>query len=362
MNSRRIGIQCAVYALCLAFATVAAAAPPVTTIDDQLYKADGTPFDGVLMINWKSFEGPGAANVPTNGMTIQVVDGRLFVKLIPTTTSPTAAYYSVRYVADGAVQSTEIWSIPSSETSLLVRDVRVAWPPVTDAIVAPLTEITIADVEGLTNELSARPVKGLTYVPLRTAVIGPTGALEAVAGDPEECVRVDGTTGPCGAENLGGAGFVDTEIPAGLMDGVNRTFTLAGTPDPASSLRLYRNGLLLRSGIDYAASGNAVTFEVGEQPDQGEILQASYRIDPALTNAFGFVDAETPSGLVNGLNTVFTLSAAPNPASSLLLHRNGVLQKFGVDFNVDGSTVTFDLAAVPQSGDILLAAYRTGSN
>ena len=151
-------------------------------------------------------------------------------------------------------------------------------------------------MEGLTEELSARPVKGLTFTPLRTAVIGPSGALEAATGDPDECIRVDGTPGPCGAENLGGAGFVDTEIPAGVLDGTNATFTMAGTPDPVSSLRLYRNGLLLSNGVDYTASGNAITFAAGEEPEQGDILQVSYRIDPALTEAFGFVDGETPGG------------------------------------------------------------------
>jgi hypothetical protein len=33
----------------------ALAQPPLTTIQDTLYKADGTPFNGLLIISWNSF-------------------------------------------------------------------------------------------------------------------------------------------------------------------------------------------------------------------------------------------------------------------------------------------------------------------
>jgi len=43
------------------------------------------------------------------------------------------------------------------------------------------------------------------------------------------CVRVDGSTGPCG--NTAPA-FLDNESPAGIGDGSNALFTLRATPDP----------------------------------------------------------------------------------------------------------------------------------
>ena len=42
-------------AACLAMPLFAA--PPVTTIQDTLFKADGTRFSGTLSISWTSFEG-----------------------------------------------------------------------------------------------------------------------------------------------------------------------------------------------------------------------------------------------------------------------------------------------------------------
>lgn len=246
-------------------------APPLTTIEDTLYKADGTPFDGILAISWRSFEGPGYTNVPTNSLSAQVVGGNLFIKLIPTTTAPTAAYYSVRYVSEGSVESTELWSVPQSSTPLQVRDVRIEWPP---TIPAPgqATEVLIDDVVGLRDELDIRTVKGLTYTPSRAAAIGATGELEAAVGELTDCVRVDGSSGPCGD-----ADFVDGETPSGTLNGVNTSFTLSGTPNPESSLQLYRNGLLQKDGTDYTVTGSAISFLLASVPQTGDVLVASYR-------------------------------------------------------------------------------------
>jgi hypothetical protein len=71
-----------------------------------------------------------------------------------------------------------------------------------------------------------------------------------------------------------------------------------------------------------------------------------------------FVDDETPAGTVNGTNAVFTLVNAPSPSASLVLFRNGIRQRVGVDYTISGSTITFLAVAVPQSGDILVADYR----
>src|SRR5260370_1302016 len=57
-------------------------------------------------------------------------------------------------------------------------------------------------------------------------------------------------------------------------------------------------------------------------------------------------------------NTTCKLSTMPNPASSLAVYRNGMLQQLGQDYTLNGSLVQFVAAAVPQPGDTLLASYR----
>jgi hypothetical protein len=61
---------------------------------------------------------------------------------------------------------------------------------------------------------------------------------------------------------------------------------------------------------------------------------------------------------VDGANQNFTLAGAPNPASSLALFRNGMVQKPGLDFTFSSSTVQFLGPSTPQPGDTLLASYR----
>jgi hypothetical protein len=78
-------------------------------------------------------------------------------------------------------------------------------------------------------------------------------------------------------------------------------------------------------------------------------------------NGGGFVDMETPAGLINGTNLVFTLTGTPTPESSLGLYRNGIRLSPGVDYTVSGNTITFVSGAQPMASDILRANYRTGA-
>ena len=67
----------------------------------------------------------------------------------------------------------------------------------------------------------------------------------------------------------------------------------------------------------------------------------------------------TPTGVIDSVNRVFTLPEAPDPTNSLLLFKNGLLMRAGVgnDFTLSDTTITFDNAQTPQTGDNLLASY-----
>lgn len=73
------------------------------------------------------------------------------------------------------------------------------------------------------------------------------------------------------------AHFSDDEIPTGMINGANLTFTLAGLPNPALSLRLYRNGVLLEQNVDYTLTGAVITLASTETPQTGDSLRAYYR-------------------------------------------------------------------------------------
>jgi hypothetical protein len=69
--------------------------------------------------------------------------------------------------------------------------------------------------------------------------------------------------------------FSDNEIPVGTVNGVNVTFTLNNAPNPASSLQLYKNGLLLKATVDYTLSSLTITYAVA--PANGAVHVAWYR-------------------------------------------------------------------------------------
>lgn len=152
--------------------------------------------------------------------------------------------------------------------------------------------------------------------------------------------------------------FIDGETPTGAIDGVNAAFTLSSIPSPGASLTLFRNGVeQVGAGIDYNIISNAITFIAASLPQVGDNLQAFYRsTNQTFINA-SFTDNETPVGLINGLNTVYTLASAPTPAASLQLYRNGDLMKAGgIDYTLVGLTITFVVA--PALLDTLVAYYR----
>jgi hypothetical protein len=257
------------------------AAPPLTTIRDTIYKADGTRFAGQVIIEWRSFEAADRSFIGRQRLQVSIVDGFLNVRLVPTTNAANPAYYMVRYISGSGTEFTEAWAVRPSQEALRVRDVRIA-----DPLLGPgagtggnaAGDLAIGDVDGLQAELDIRPRRGASYQPGAAAVIGATGELEAAAGNPQDCVRVDGSSGPCGGTASAVFGtFVDGETPGGAVNGSNMVFTLSQAPNPPTSLLLYRNGMLQKRGLDYELSGQTVTFVAGATPQPGDVLIASYR-------------------------------------------------------------------------------------
>lgn len=69
-----------------------------------------------------------------------------------------------------------------------------------------------------------------------------------------------------------------------------------------------------------------------------------------------FVDAETPSGSINGSNKTFTLAHTPAPATSLVVFVNGIRQKLTTHYTLSGLTLTM-VRAYPSGTDISVS-YR----
>lgn len=341
----------------LALGSQLAAQPPRTTVQDILYTANGSLFTGVVTITWITFEASDTSNISGAVTTVPIANGNLFVQLVPTTNANPAAGYAVAYNGEHRTQFAETWIVPPSTTPLRVRDVRLPPGAVTTQGPPAVTLIPISDIFGLQSALNLRLSMGPNFGVARTAVINASGTVDGAIGNLTDCVHVDGTSGACGASGSGSTGFVDAEIPAGTLDGVNATFTVANTPNPSSSTVVYRNGLRLKQTGDYTVTTNTILFVAGAIPQPTDSLLVSYRIGVTLPGV-GFVDAETPAGSIDGVNTSFTLVQSPNPAGSLAVYRNGMRIRSGLDYTSTGSSITFVANSIPQIGDVLQCSYR----
>jgi len=122
---RQLGLKRSV--LLLAAAGFAYGQPALTTIQDILYRADGTRFSGTMFIHWNSFLAGDTSNIATANLTVPIVNGVLSVKLVPTTTASAGAQYTITYASGGVNRFTEVWAVPPSTPRLRVRDVRERW-------------------------------------------------------------------------------------------------------------------------------------------------------------------------------------------------------------------------------------------
>ena len=321
---------------------VCTAQPTLTTIQDILYRADGTRFNGIVNIAWKPFQSGNSTFIPQQALRVDIVNGVLRTRLVPTTNASPGANYEATFSSQGRFLFTETWAVPPTASILKVRDVRVSAgttvgnPPVFGQL------SQIGDIDGLENELLLRPMRGFAFGPGRVAVINSTGQIDAAQGNLGDCVRVDGSAGPCGSEVDPGPGFVDHEVPTGLVNSSNATFTLAAAPLPASSLMLYRNGLLMRSGLDFNLSGSTIAFTVQAVPQTGDGLLASYRTAGSSGGGSGPLTLAAPEILCSGigqtasLTTFSTIGTCVIPSGKLQV---GDRVELEFAFGHNGSTV-----------------------
>lgn len=138
------------------------------------------------------------------------------------------------------------------------------------------------------------------------------------------------------------AGYILPPVSGGT--GVNGSAAANGT-------------LLIGNGAGYTlatlTAGTGITITNGA----GSIQIA------ASGGVTSFVDNETPTGVIDGVNAVFALAANPNPDASLQLFKTdigtAVLMIAGIHYNLVGQTITFTAGNIPQVGETMRCWYRT---
>ena len=88
--------------------------PQLTTISDTVYRADGTPAQGTLLISWPEFITAASQAVAAGSNAVILgTGGSLYVQLAPNAgATPANTVYTIVYQLDDGTIKTQYWSVP----------------------------------------------------------------------------------------------------------------------------------------------------------------------------------------------------------------------------------------------------------
>src|SRR5579863_8364192 len=94
---------------------------PTTMIVDTVYRADGTPAGGTLLISWPEFTTSGQQAVAVGQTSVTLgTGGALAVGLVPNVNAtPANTVYTVVYQLDDGTVKTEYWIVPTTSPTTL---------------------------------------------------------------------------------------------------------------------------------------------------------------------------------------------------------------------------------------------------
>jgi hypothetical protein len=321
-----------------------------STIADTVKKADGSAFNGTVVITWTGGTASVSGNPVPYSTSVKIYNGTLSVSLVPTV-AYSAYYVAVFNSADGKTSWVENWQVGPSASPLTLAQVRTTLSTTNPA--PGTTTVSMGQVVGLNSYLNALSTSfgtvSSTIGSMNSTVVGLNNSVSNLT-DLVNIIQASANTSTAGT-------LIEGETPAGTINGTNASFTIATTPTTTSSVMVFRNGILQSPAIDFTVTGKTISFSSASLPQTGDNLQVSYRVGtPSATTTF--VDNEAPLGSINGSNLTFTLANMPT-SGTLRLYRNGALLQSSTDYNLNGATITFvSSVATPGSGDSLSAYYR----
>ena len=97
--------------------------PQLTTISDTVYRADGTPASGMVLISWPSFQTAQGNAVAAGNQSVTIgTGGVLSAQLVPNVgASPAGTYYVAVFQLDDGTVRTEYWSVPTNSPVTLAQ-------------------------------------------------------------------------------------------------------------------------------------------------------------------------------------------------------------------------------------------------
>lgn len=213
--------------LVMAAVSAQGSTPTMTTISDVLYRADGTPARGTLLISWPAFTTANGAPVAAGTMDVDLgLNGEVQIALAPNAgATPAGTYYKVVLKLEDGTTSTEYWVVPATSPAQ-IAGIRSRLMPSNMAVQMVTREYVDSAVAGKAND---------------SAVVHREGA-EVINGS-KQFTAAPSVPTPVGNEEAANKAYVDTAV-AGVGTGTyvrksgdTMTGALTLAADPTASMQ-----------------------------------------------------------------------------------------------------------------------------
>ena len=152
-----------------------------TQVADTIYRADGTPATGTVILSWGAFTTAAGQAVPGGSTSAPITSGgALTIQLAPNVgATPAGSFYTAVYHLDDGSVSREYWVVPVSQSAVTVSSVRSAVLPASLAMqTATKSYVDTAIASALTGQITTGSMPFLEKT--GDSMTGPL----ALAGDP----------------------------------------------------------------------------------------------------------------------------------------------------------------------------------
>jgi trimeric autotransporter adhesin len=106
-----------------------------TQITDTIYRANGTPASGTVLVSWSAFTNAQGESVPAGSASATITAGALSIALAPNSgATPMGTYYTAVYHLDDGTTSREFWVVPASSTAVHLAAIRSSVLPTSVAM------------------------------------------------------------------------------------------------------------------------------------------------------------------------------------------------------------------------------------
>jgi hypothetical protein len=256
--------------LVLAVSTAHAQGPALTTITDTIYRADGAPAAGQLVISWPAFTTAGNRAVAAGEKTLTLgANGALSTQLAPNEgATPAGSYYKVVYKLTDGTTATEYWTVPiTTPTTVGLIRATVVPSQVAAQLVTRQYVDSVLGTADMVHKAGAETITGAKSFAVSPTVPTPTAGTQAAnkayvdaqAGGGADVMHLSGDETATGVKTFSVGAIVNGGSFAGTFTGDP---TFSGNPTFKSS-----NGVL-----------NAAQFAGATLEDQ---VEAAYAALPA---------------------------------------------------------------------------------